>query len=155
MIAPYMAKLRERQRHGNLPVWVNIHVGVDAWERAKAPPGENCLSSVWDGGRYAWPVRDCFVRVEVDDGPSDGQCRDFAVDLITQGAAVVVLWWFDRMPIAYFADGEIVELEISDLRQVFGNADEKLRSRPRHNSIQQEKGGETTTINGDAQPGAD
>jgi hypothetical protein len=120
MIAPYLKTLRERQRFGNLPAWVDIHVGVDAWERAKKPPTGDYLSSVWDGERYAWPVRDCFVRVEIDDGPSEEQCREFAVELIKQGAAVVILWWFDRMPIAYWADGATAELELSDLIQVFG-----------------------------------
>lgn len=125
MIAPYCAALRERLRHGNIPMWVHIHTGVDAWERAKhtnATAGD-CASSVWDGGDYDWPVRGCVVRVEIIEGPTVEQCQNFAVELIKQGAALALLWWFDRMPECYYQDGTSVDLEISDLREIFKNED--------------------------------
>lgn len=120
-MAPYCAALRERLRHGNIPMWVHIHTGLDAWERAKHPNSTagDCASSVWDGSGYDWPVQGCFVRVEIDHGPSVEQCQRFAVELLEQGARVVLLWWFDKMPQFFCSNGASGELEISDLQQVF------------------------------------
>ena len=123
MIAPYCSALRERLRHGNIPMWVHIHAGIDAWKRAKhanATAG-GCLSSVWDGKDYDWPVKDCWVRVEIDEGPTVEQCQEFAVDLLGQGAALVLLWWFDRMPEVYYQDGCRLQLEINDIREIFAH----------------------------------
>lgn len=85
--------------HGNMPEFVAVCIGMDAWQRAKRrnegssdwpalvlPPGE-------EPARYSWPVSGSYVVLEVDAGPSTDQLRQLAHVLLQAGAVVVVEWW--------------------------------------------------------------
>ena len=103
---PYGAALAKRLKYDNVPLLVFVFAGAGAWDRAKDPRATSgdCAALVWDSGEvYRWPVKGCYVVVEINTGPSRQQCAALAGELLNSGARSVLLWWLndESMPIAF------------------------------------------------------
>ncbi len=121
---PFGKILAERLACGDIPQIVHIMAGGGLWDRAQDPSAiaGGCAPLVLDDdwAKYDWPVNGCAVRLEVGGG-SIGieQGVEFARHLITQGASGVILWWLSRedgLPVVVWSDGEVVRLDLEDLR---------------------------------------
>ena len=121
---PFGKILAARLACGDIPQLVHIMAGRGSWGRAKdqSATAGGCASLVLDcdWAKYTWPVDGCAVRVEVGGG-SIGieQGVEFARHLIAEGATGVILWWLrrdDGLPVVVWSDGEVVRLDLENLR---------------------------------------
>lgn len=118
-LPPYGKELAERIRFGNIPYFVVITVGLDAWERAKSwkkSPNDVHALVLPDGNPYfyCWPVTGCDVLIERHTGPSDQVIYDTARNCLIHGAVYVrELFFLYRQPneLAFYdTDPEFVVL---------------------------------------------
>lgn len=92
---PYGKFVAERLKFGNLPFFVVVCIGMDAWTRAKAwnSGTDDTPAMVWPPETppeaLRWPVSRCRVIVDWDVGPSDEQVIALIRALIRAGAALV------------------------------------------------------------------
>ncbi len=94
-LPPYGRKLLEHLRFGNLPLFIVVCVGLDAWNRAKAwsagpndTPGLVLTHDIKPMDLY-WPVNGCSVIVEPSTGPTDELIQKLENALLSSGAKSV------------------------------------------------------------------
>lgn len=97
-LPPYSKELAERMKWGNIPLFVMLCIGLDAWKSVKRwnkSPNDVVglvLPDLESPNKYTWPVKNCLVVIERSAGPSDENIIDLVKTLLRSGAHLVLVW---------------------------------------------------------------